>query len=146
MGAAFREPRLLVVSDPRTDHQPVTEASYANIPIVAFCNIDSPTKFVDVAIPCNNKAAHSIGLMWWFLAREVLRLRGMISRDTQWDVMPDLFFYRDPEAEDKEERERAEVAESKLEIAAPPAKEEWGGETFNVVHAEGVTQVGMLAH
>merc|ERR1719186_864456 len=89
------------------------EASYANIPIVAFCNIDSPTKFVDVAIPCNNKAAHSIGLMWWFLAREVLRLRGMISRDTQWDVMPDLFFYRDPEAEDKEERERAEVAESK---------------------------------
>ena len=36
--------------------------------------------------------------------------------------MPDLFFYRDPEAEDKEERERAEVAESKLEIAAPPTK------------------------
>ena len=37
--AAFREPRLLVISDPRTDHQPVTEASYANIPIVAFCNV-----------------------------------------------------------------------------------------------------------
>merc|ERR1711862_629502 len=127
--AAFREPRLLVISDPRADHQPVTEASYANIPIVAFCNVDSPTKFIDVAVPCNNKSAPSIGLMWWFLAREVLRLRGMISRDTQWDVMPDLFFYRDPEAEDKEERERAEVAESKLEIAAPPAKEEWGGET-----------------
>merc|ERR1712042_419451 len=133
--AAFREPRLLVISDPRTDHQPVTEASYANIPIVAFCNIDSPTKFVDVAIPCNNKAAHSIGLMWWFLAREVLRLRGMISRDTQWDVMPDLFFYRDPEAEDKEERERAEVAESKLEIPAPPAtfqvSDDWASQTEN---------------
>merc|ERR1711982_200160 len=63
--AAFREPRLLLISDPRSDHQPVTEGSYANIPVIA--------------IPCNNKSPHSIGLMWWMLAREVLRLRGVIS-------------------------------------------------------------------
>jgi len=35
---AFREPRLLVVTDPRVDHQPVTEASYVNVPVIAFCN------------------------------------------------------------------------------------------------------------
>ena len=40
---------------------------------------------------------NSIGLMWWFLCREVLRLRGSISRELPWDIMPDLFFYRDPE-------------------------------------------------
>ncbi len=39
----------------------------------------------------------SIGLMWWLLCREVLRLRGTIGRDLPWEVMPDLFFYRDPE-------------------------------------------------
>lgn len=41
--------------------------------------------------------------MWWMLAREVLRLRGTISRETPWDVMPDLYFYRDPEEAEQEE-------------------------------------------
>jgi len=130
--AAFREPRLLLISDPRADHQPVTEGSYANIPVMAFCNVDSPTKFIDIAVPCNNKSPQSLGLMWWMLAREVLRLRGSISRDMPWEVMPDLFFYRDPEEVEKEDRERAEAAaESQMAKAADyvaPPKEEWGGD------------------
>merc|ERR1711879_988072 len=104
--AAFREPRLLLICDPRADHQPVTEASYANIPIVALSNIDSPTKFIDIAVPCNNKSSNSIGLMWWMLAREVLRLRGALERNTEWDVMIDMFIYRNPEDQEKEEAEQ----------------------------------------
>lgn len=44
------------------------------------------------------------------LAREVLRLRGSIAtRETEWDVMVDLYFYRDPEAEENKEIEEAKV-------------------------------------
>jgi len=109
--AAFREPRLLIVTDPRADHQPITEASYVNIPVIAFCNTDSPLRYVDIAIPCNNKSPHSIGLMWWMLAREVLRLRGTITRD-RWKIMVDLFFYRDPEEAEKEEQAAKELAQA----------------------------------
>merc|ERR1711956_113025 len=125
--AAFREPRLLVVTDPVTDHQPITEASYVNIPVIAFCNTDSPLRYVDVAVPCNNKGTHSVGLMWWMLAREVLRLRGTISRNLPWetDVMPDLFFYRDPEEQEKEEAAKAEADAAKIEV---PVAETWGGD------------------
>nr|AFM88508.1 40S ribosomal protein SA [Callorhinchus milii] len=112
---AFREPRLLVVTDPRQDHQPLTEASYVNIPTIAMCNTDSPLRYVDVSIPCNNKGAHSIGLMWWMLAREVLRMRGTISREHPWEVMPDLYFYRDPDEIEKEEQAAAEKAAGKEE-------------------------------
>merc|ERR1711934_44037 len=130
--SAFKEPRLLVVADPRSDHQPVTEASYANVPVIAFANVDSPTRFIDIAIPCNNEGDKSIGLMWWFLAREVLRLRGSISRELQWDVMPDLFFYRNPEEAEKEEQARQEALAAQAAAASaqqqPPKQEEtdWG--------------------
>jgi len=126
--AAFREPRLLVIMDPRADHQPIIEASYVNIPVIALCNTDSPLRYVDIAIPCNNKSSHSIGLMFYMLAREVLRLRGIISRDLDWSVMADMFFYRDPSDIEKEEKDKLEQQQAAAPVKA--AAEEYVQENW----------------
>lgn len=130
---AFKEPRLIIVLDPVADHQPITEASYVNIPVIAFVTSDNPLRYVDVAIPCNNRGPMSIGLMIWLLAREVLRLRGTISRSESWNVMPDLFFYRDQEDQTKEEQAAApEVQFEAPVVTSTVEQQEWSAEATTI--------------
>ncbi|KAI9477835.1 MAG: ribosomal protein S2, flavodoxin-like domain-containing protein, partial [Benjaminiella poitrasii] len=137
---SFREPRLVICTDPRSDFQAILEASYVNIPVISLADTDAALKFVDVAIPTNNKAKHAIGLIYWLLARAVLRLRGTLDYTTPWEVMVDMFFYRDPEEIEKENAE-AEFAEGDFTAQAEAATGEWAVEG----DAEGVAGIAAAA-
>merc|ERR1712054_323098 len=100
----FREPCLLILTDPNKDRQPIKEAAYANIPVLAFCDTDSVLKNVDVAIPANNKEKHSIGVLYYLLARTGLEMKGIINLNQPWKIAVGLFFYRDPEVERRQNK------------------------------------------
>ncbi|MEM3672802.1 MAG: 30S ribosomal protein S2 [Candidatus Bathyarchaeia archaeon] len=75
------EPEVLIVSDPRADFQAVKEASAAGIPVVALCSTDNEFSGVDLVIPTNNKGRRALAVIYWLLARQILRERGELPPD-----------------------------------------------------------------
>nr|P46770.1 RecName: Full=Small ribosomal subunit protein uS2; AltName: Full=40S ribosomal protein SA; AltName: Full=Laminin-binding protein p40; Short=LBP/p40 [Echinococcus granulosus]AAB68315.1 laminin-binding protein [Echinococcus granulosus] len=131
--SGFKEPRLLIVCDPKGDHQPVREGSAVNIPVIGFCNTDSPLQCVDIGIPCNNDK-YSIALMLWMLAREVRRIWGLDPRSQPGDVIMDLFLMREhvdepPEGPEGEAQEPP-FEQGKFDAAEAEAPE-WPAESVS---------------
>jgi len=75
------EPSVIIVSDPKADVQAVKEASTVGIPVVALCSTDNDFSYVDLAIPTNNKGRRALAVIYWLLARQILRERGEVPPD-----------------------------------------------------------------
>lgn len=89
--AKFIEPKVLIVTDPRSDAQSIIEAKQIGIPVLALCDTENLLSNVDIAIPVNNKGRKAIALVYWLLARQLLRERGLIGEDEDLDVLPSDF-------------------------------------------------------
>ena len=72
----FIEPDVVVLTDPLSDYQALKEAVDSRIPIIALCDTFNETRNIDFVIPCNNKGKKSLALIYWLLAREVLKNKG----------------------------------------------------------------------
>jgi len=75
------EPDVLIVSDPRADSQAVKEASSVGTPIIALCSTDNEFSGVDLVIPTNNKGRRALAVIYWLLARQMLREKGELPLD-----------------------------------------------------------------
>jgi len=89
--AKFIEPKVLVVTDPRSDSQAIIEAKQMGLPVVALCDTENLLGNVDIVIPVNNKGRKAIALVYWLLARQILREKGIIAEDADLDVEPTDF-------------------------------------------------------
>ena len=89
--AKFIEPKVLVVTDPRSDSQAIIEAKQIGIPVVALCDTENLLGNVDIVIPVNNKGRKAIALVYWLLARQTLRGTGALAEDEELEVLPSDF-------------------------------------------------------
>ena len=75
------EPQVVLVTDPRADWQAIKEATSVGVPVIALCDTDNVFSSVDFVIPVNNKGRRALAVVYWLLARQLLRERGELAQD-----------------------------------------------------------------
>jgi small subunit ribosomal protein S2 len=87
----FMEAKLMIVADPWPDKNAVRDAFKMGIPIIALCDTNNESNYIDLVVPCNNKGKKSLGLFFWILAREYLKSRGLIKSEKDMKYKVEAF-------------------------------------------------------
>lgn len=87
----FIEPKLIFVSDPKNEREAIMEAAKTNVPVIALCDTDNETKYIDYIIPANNKGRKSLALIFYILTRELMMSTEKISSYDQFTYEPSYF-------------------------------------------------------
>ncbi len=75
----YKEVKAIVVTDPLADVQAMKEAVKIGIPVIALCDANNKTDFVDLIVPTNNKGRRSLAVIYWLLAREIMKNKSKIT-------------------------------------------------------------------
>ena len=71
----FKEAKLIIVADPWPDKDALKDAAKVGAVTVALCDTNNDSTYVDLVLPCNNKGRKSLGLVFYILAREYMKVR-----------------------------------------------------------------------
>jgi len=87
----YREAKVILVTDSWVDRNAILDAHKVGICVIALCDTNNPSNFIDLVIPCNNKGKKSLGLFFYLLAREYLRNKNIITKTAELDDPLDLW-------------------------------------------------------
>jgi small subunit ribosomal protein S2 len=87
----FLEPEIILLTDPLADIQALHEAKNIGIPVLALCDTNNETKYIDYVIPTNNKGRRALALIYWLLARAIQREQGKIKSDEEFTATVEDF-------------------------------------------------------
>jgi len=116
----FMEPKIILVCDPKGEREAISESAKNGVPVIALCDTDNETKFIDLIIPINNKGKRSLALIFYILARELMLSQGKISSYDEFTY--DIGYFEQlamPVEKKPEAAEEAEEAGGEAEGPAP---------------------------
>ena len=87
----FIEVKAVLVTDSWPDRNAIKDAMQVGMPVIALCDTNNQSNEIDLVVPCNNKGKKSLGLLFYILAREYLRLRGQLAQDQEPPFTVDEF-------------------------------------------------------
>ncbi len=110
----FMEPAILVITDPESDRQAVEESVRLKIPVIALCSTNNYLRNIDLVIPINNKGRKSLALVYFLLAREFLKEKKLVKKDSDFKKTAEDFEYKLQEgAEEAAELETAQIGKKR---------------------------------
>ena len=89
--STFTEPKVMVVCDPWPDKNAVEDAARIGVPVIGLCDTNNQSNNIDLVIPCNNKGKKSVGVVFYLIARDYMKRKGLLRGDEEIPAVLDDF-------------------------------------------------------
>ncbi len=83
----FFEPSILFICDPWLDKNALHDAVKIGIPVIALCDTNNLARYIDLVVPCNNKAGKSLGLIFYLFATQYCKTRKIKKKINKEDFI-----------------------------------------------------------
>lgn len=87
----FIEKKLVIIVDEWADRNAIKDSIKMGIATMCLCDTNNNANNIDLIVPCNNKGHKSLGLVFYILAREYLKNKGLIKKEEEMLLKIDDF-------------------------------------------------------